>query len=65
MTQKQAIKNGYTFTGIYGHDKEEIKKKASELRKTNVYAIVVTKTYKGRCNCNTIGYSVYKKIKEK
>lgn len=50
MTEKQARKEGLYFHGAYGHNKEEIKSKAAEIRKEGFKARVVD---------STGGYSVY------
>jgi predicted RNA-binding protein YlxR (DUF448 family) len=60
MTEKQAEKNGYNFTGSYSHDKEEQKNEAKKIREQGFKACVVnnppsrySRSHRG------MGYSVY------
>jgi len=54
MTKNEAIKNGYTFTGHYGWDKEAIKEIAKHERKKGNKAVTVFE--RGQ---RQDGYSVY------
>jgi len=66
MNRRQAVENGYGFTGAYSHIKEEMKDEAKKERKGGYKAVVVnvptnplSRGYGG------MGYSVYRKPTEK
>lgn len=60
MTEREAVKKGYSFTGAYSHDKEEMKLRAAEERAKGNKAIVVdTPPSKYSRGYSGMGYSVY------
>ena len=62
--ERDLIKNGYSFTGIYTREHEEAKSRAKKLREEeNVYATVLTVVSFGKIY-NRTGYSVYSKKKK-
>ncbi|MFA5130477.1 MAG: hypothetical protein WC477_06235 [Patescibacteria group bacterium] len=64
MNENTARENGYTFTGDYSRDKEDMKAIAAQIRASGKRAIIVTIHNRGRKNCASTGYAVYEKIKE-
>jgi hypothetical protein len=60
MNEKQAEARGYSFTGIYSHDKEEVKSRIAEERKKGNKALLVnvppSKYSRGH---HGMGYSAY------
>jgi len=66
MNKRQAINEGYVFTGAYSRDKNEMKERAKKMRQDGYLAVVVdvppdklSRGYGGG------GYSVYAKPTEK
>jgi len=60
MNERQARQAGYSFTGCYSHDKEEMKARAKEERAKGNKAIVVNvPTSKLSRGYHGMGYSVY------
>ena len=60
MTEKMAQNKGYSFTGFYSRDKEEMKVAALKLREQGNKAVVVdVPTSKYSRSGYSMGYSVY------
>ena len=58
MNEKQAIDKGYGFSGVYSHDKDEVKERILTEKKLGNKAVIVTKKSCGR-GYDTVGYSMY------
>jgi len=60
MNERKAEQAGYTFHGAYGRDKDEIKKRAADLRALGNKAVMVTeRDDKLSRGWRGTGYSVY------
>lgn len=60
MNEQQATRDGLSFTGIYSHNKDEVKVQAKELREQGYRVVMcnVPSNPLSRSN-NGMGYSVY------
>jgi predicted RNA-binding protein YlxR (DUF448 family) len=65
MNERTARQRGYTFSGVYKRDPDEVKERIAEERAKGNAAVMVTEKSRGRGNYVRTGYSMYIKLSKK